>query len=150
MRTFLRYLLLMILNQMRPFVLKVTLHAIHFNYCLGYRSISERIGSLDPSKACGPDGIPIYIYIYIYTKLLRETSSTISYLDIHASLVQGKFLLIGKKHLSPQFTKKLTDPSNYRPISFPCICCKLFNLIIYFLWSYTNWSLALRFLKGFW
>ena len=49
------------------------------------QGIAQLLQELDPSKACGPDGIP--------TKLLKETSFTISpmlTLIFNASLVQGK------------------------------------------------------------
>ena len=49
------------------------------------QGITQLLQELDPSKACGPDGIP--------TKLLKETSFAISpvlTLIFNASLVQGK------------------------------------------------------------
>ena len=51
------------------------------------QGIAQLVQELDPSKACGPDGIP--------TKLLRATSFAISpvlTLIFNASLVQGKLI----------------------------------------------------------
>ena len=55
-------------------------------------------------------------------------------LIFNTSLHQGKASchLIGKLLLSYQYIIKgsCTDPSNYRPISLTCICCKVFEHII--------------------
>ena len=83
--------------------------------------------NLDPHKAPGPDGIP--------ARFLKETCNSIApalVLMYKASLKQGKLPRDWKRaYVVPIFKKgSRNDPSNYRPISLTCICCKLLEHII--------------------
>ena len=89
--------------------------------------VANLLNELDPFKAPGPDGIP--------SKLLKETSANIApllTLIYRASLKQGKLPNDWKRaFVAPIFKKgSRTNPSNYRPISLTCICCKLLKHII--------------------
>ena len=89
--------------------------------------VTSLLSNLDPHKAPGPDGIP--------PRLLKETSSSIApvlTLIYKASLNQGKLPSDWKRAFVVPIFKKgsQTDPSNYRPISLTCICCKLLEHII--------------------
>ena len=89
--------------------------------------VANLLNELDPFKAPGPDGIP--------SKLLKETSANIApllTLIYRASLKQGKLPNDWKRaFVAPIFKKgSRTNPSNYRPISLTCICCKLLEHII--------------------
>ena len=76
--------------------------------------------NLDPHKAQGPDGIQ--------AKFLKETSN---YIWPMLTLIFNASLQQGKPYVVPVFKKgSRTDPSNYRPISLTCICCKVFEHII--------------------
>jgi len=87
----------------------------------GVRSLLQ---NLDPSKAQGPD--------VISARFLKETSEDIApilTLIFNAYLYQGK--LPTDAFVVPVFKKvSCTEPSNYRPISLTCICCKVFEHII--------------------
>jgi len=90
--------------------------------------VLQLLQELDPHKASGPDGIP--------SKFLRETSVSIApalTLIYQASLHQGELPSDWKKaYVTPVYKKgPRTNPSNYRPISLTCICCKLLEHIIY-------------------
>ena len=83
--------------------------------------------NLDSHKAQGPDGIP--------ARFRKETSYHIApelTLIFSAFIQQGKLPTDWKKaFVVPVFMKgSRTDPSNYRPISLTCICCKIFEYII--------------------
>ena len=89
--------------------------------------VTSLLSNLDPHKAPGPDGIP--------PRLLKETSSSIApvlTLIYKASLNQGKLPSDWKRAFVVPIFKKgsRTDPSNYRPVSLTCICCKLLEHII--------------------
>ena len=90
-------------------------------------SVRLLLQNLDSHKAQGPDGIP--------ARFLKETSNHIApalTLIFNASIQQGKLPTDWKKaFVVPVFKKgSHTDPSNYRPISLTCICCKIFEHII--------------------
>jgi len=77
--------------------------------------------------ASGPDGIP--------TRLLKELAYSIApilALIFNASLHQGKLPVDWKTAtVVPEFKKgSWTDPANCRPISFTCVCCKVFEHIV--------------------
>lgn len=89
--------------------------------------IKRLLHNLDPNKAQGPDGIS--------PRFLKETSESIApvlALIFNASFQQGKLPSDWKNaYVVPAFKKgSRADPSNYRPISLTCICCKLFEHII--------------------
>jgi len=85
------------------------------------------LSELDSHKASGPDDIP--------ARSLKELAYNIApvlALIFNASLHQRKLPLDWKSAtVVPVFKKGTrTDPSNYRPISLTCICCKIFEHII--------------------
>ena len=89
--------------------------------------IERLLNKLNVHKSHGPDGIP--------ARFLEETSDSISpvlALIFNASLHQGKLPIDWKNaFVVPIFKKGLrTDPTNYRPISLTCICCKVFEHIV--------------------
>ena len=86
--------------------------------------ISHLLQEQNPHKASGLDGIS--------ARFLKETSVNIApvlALIFNASFTQGKLPLDWKSaFITPIFKKGFhTDPSNYRPISLTCICCKIFE-----------------------
>ena len=90
--------------------------------------VLQLLQELDPHKASGPDGIP--------SKFLKETSVSIApslTLIYQALLHQGELPSDWKMaYVTPVYKKgSHTNPSNYRPISLTCICCKLLEHIIY-------------------
>ena len=89
--------------------------------------IKRLLNNLNVHKSHGPDGIP--------ARFLKEKSDSISpvlALIFNASLHQGKLPIDWKNaFVVPIFKKGLrTDPTNYRPISLTCICCKVFEHIV--------------------
>jgi len=91
------------------------------------QGIYTLLSDLDSYKASGPDGIP--------PRLLKELSVNIApilALIFKASLHQGKLPSDWKMATVVPVYKKgsRTDPTNYRPISLTCICCKVFEHII--------------------
>ena len=90
--------------------------------------VLQLLQELDPHKASGPDGIP--------SKFLKETSVNIApslTLIYQASLHQGELPSDWKMaYMTPVYKKgSRTNPSDYRPISLTCICCKLLEHIFY-------------------
>jgi len=85
------------------------------------------LSGLNANKSHGPDGIP--------TRFLKETAQHISpvlALIFNASLYQGKLPEDWKSaFVVPVFKKGVrSDPTNYRPISLTCVCCKIFEHIV--------------------
>eukprot|EP00057_Strongylocentrotus_purpuratus_P018844 XP_011673318.1 PREDICTED: RNA-directed DNA polymerase from mobile element jockey-like [Strongylocentrotus purpuratus] len=89
--------------------------------------VEKRLQQLDPSKASGPDELP--------PKLLKliahEIASRLSFLfqqSYNSGIVpaQWKQALVTPIHKSGE----KCDPSNYRPISLTCVCCKVMEHII--------------------
>ena len=83
--------------------------------------------NLKPHKASGPDNIP--------AQLLKSTSDELApalTLIFQASLEQGEIPSDWKEaYISPIFKKgDRSKPSNYHPVSLPCICCKTMEHII--------------------
>ena len=98
---------------------------------LRHKEFAHSYLSLIPqAKACGPDGIP--------TRLLKELAynvASVLALIFNASLTKANYRLIDWKSAChggiPVFKKgSRTNPSNYRPISLTCVCCKIFEHII--------------------
>ena len=95
---------------------------------LNISGICKILKDLDPSKAPGPDHIPIK-----FLKLFASELSPSLLLVYKASLEQGVVPSAWKKALiTPVFKKGVrTDPANYRPISLTSIPCKVLEHIIY-------------------
>ena len=94
------------------------------------------LNTLQPNKASGPDKIP--------SRFLKEYGALLSpvlTLIFQASLNQGK-LPSDWKYATIVPAHKKGDrkcPSNYRPISLTCVCCKLLEHVIYSSIS-THWK----------
>ena len=90
--------------------------------------VANLLSSLDDHKASGPDEIP--------TTLLKKLATVISPVltrIFQASLHQCLIPMDWKSaNVVPVFKKgERSIPSNYRPVSLTCICCKLLEHIIY-------------------
>ena len=86
------------------------------------------LNDLDPSKSHGPDEVP--------ARLLKSMAAEISpslKLIFSASLHQGAIPQIWKQAIVTPLFKKgdKSNPSNYRPISLTCICCKVLEHIVH-------------------
>ena len=93
------------------------LNYLHFSH----DDIFQVLSSLNPNKACGPDGIP-----GIFLKgCAQSLSSSLEYL-FNLSFTTGKVPLAWKKaHVAPVFKKGNKNLiENYRPISLLCIVSK--------------------------
>ena len=79
------------------------------------------------SAAAGPDGLPPIFFSQ--TKNVLNFPLSIMYrpfIDLRIILTEWKLSIITPilKKISP------SDPANYRPIAFTCICCKIMESII--------------------
>ena len=89
--------------------------------------VTKLLSDIKPYKSPGPDDIPAF--------LLKEVASQLVpplILIFQASLHQHKLPSDWKiAHVIPVFKKgDQASPSNYRPISLTCLCCKLLEHII--------------------
>ncbi|XP_011675592.2 uncharacterized protein LOC105443737 [Strongylocentrotus purpuratus] len=89
--------------------------------------VEKRLQQLDPSKASGPDELPPKLLKLV----AREIASPLSFLfqqSYNSGIVpaQWKQALVTPIHKSGE----KCDPSNYRPISLTCVCCKVMEHII--------------------
>ena len=89
--------------------------------------VTKLIGSLNESKAAGPDGI--------HARVLKEckTSVSVALFDIfNKSLAEGTLPTEWKEaHVKPLFKKgSKQKTSNYRPVSLTSICCKMLEKLI--------------------
>ena len=76
--------------------------------------------TLNVSKAAGQDGIRQWI--------LKELLFLLCYLE-HI-LTNNFYQMSGSRQILPHYTRQVTNPSNYRPVSLTCICWKLLEHVI--------------------
>ena len=94
---------------------------------VGIPGVEKQLAALNPSKACGPDELP--------PKLLKsvahEIAPALAFL-FQQSYNTGIIPTQWKRAIVTSIYKKgpKSDPSNYRPISLTCICCKVMEHII--------------------
>ena len=90
--------------------------------------IKKLLDDVDPSKSHGPDEVPGRLL-----KLLSAEVSPCLKLVFSASLHQGILPRAWKQAIVTPLFKKgdRTNPSNYRPISLTCICCKTLEHILH-------------------
>ena len=83
---------------------------------------------LNPSKATGPDSIPVELFKEAATELAPVLTTI-----FHTSIDQGRILDDWKSaKIAPVYKKgDQSKPSNYRPISLTSICCKVIEHIIH-------------------
>jgi hypothetical protein len=91
------------------------------------QGVLKILKGINPNKAMGPDEI--------HPKILKELASELSDILCHffqQSLDKGVIPLEWKlANISPLFKKNDRSlPSNYRPVSLTCICCKLLEHIV--------------------
>ena len=91
------------------------------------QGVAKQLSELNPSKACGPDEIPV--------RILKELSPSISHwlcFISQQSYDSGTLPPDWSKVLvSAVFKKDLkSNPANYRLISLTCLCCKVMEHII--------------------
>jgi hypothetical protein len=89
--------------------------------------IQKLLKKLDPSKACGPDGIGPRVLM----ELSDELAPVLKIL-FQASLSSGELPTDWKDALvTPIFKKgEHYDPANYRPVSLTCVICKVMEHVI--------------------
>jgi len=88
--------------------------------------IKKLLDDVDPSKSHGPDEVP--------GRLLKLLSAEVfPCLKLVFSLHQGILPRAWKQAIVTPLVKKgdRTNPSNYRPISLTCICCKTLEHILH-------------------
>ena len=94
-------------------------------YCEG---VVKPLKNLKPHKADGPDDIPLMLLMEAADEIAPEIT-----LLFHASLNQGNTPSTWRKALVVPIIKKgsKSDASNYRPISFTSVLCKLCEHILH-------------------
>ena len=99
----------------------VFLTVAHFLTFLHFILRLKALNNLNVHKLHGPDGIPA-----------SDCKAPMFALIFNEFLHQGKLPIDWKNaFVVPIFKKGLrTDPTNYRPISLTCICCKVFEHIV--------------------
>ena len=89
--------------------------------------ISRIVQKLKPHSSAGPDRLPPIFFLK--TKLSLSSPLAIifrTFIDLHDLPTEWKSSII-----TPKFKKgSPSDPSNYRPISLTCTCCKILERII--------------------
>ena len=105
-----------------------TAHHTQINIEINCDSIAHLLNELDPSKFHGPDDVLARLL-----KLLAVEISPCLKLLFSAPLHQGFIPQVWKQAIvTPLFNKcNGSNPSNYRPISLTCICCKILEYIIH-------------------
>ena len=98
------------------------------NIIVSVSGISKLLSNLNPSKASGPDQIPLY-----ELTISGNVISPVLQVIYQSSLDTGELPLDWKHALvSPVYKKgSRSSPSNYRPISLTCVLCKTLEHIIY-------------------
>ena len=90
--------------------------------------IITHLSQLQPHKASGPDGIPSFLLKMAATEIAPCLA-----LIFQASICQKQIPVDWKHaHITPIFKKGCkSDPTNYRPISLTCTCCKILEKVIH-------------------
>ena len=91
------------------------------------QNVQKALGSQNPSKACGPDGI----HPCLVRELSAELAPTIAHLFTR-SMNDGQVPSEWKTaSVSPIFKKGSKHiAANYRPVSLTCILCKIMETIV--------------------
>ena len=97
------------------------------NISITPQGVAKLLKGINPNKAMGPDEI--------HPKILKELATELSEILCHffqQSLDTGNIPLDWKQaNICPLFKKNDRSlPSNYRPVSLTCICCKLLEHIV--------------------
>ena len=98
------------------------------DFIITRKSIVDCIKYLKPNSSPGPDSLPSKFF-----KQFADQLSNPLQIIFSRSFNEGKLPLEWKSaNVVPIFKNKgkATDPSNYRPISLTCICCKLMERLI--------------------
>jgi hypothetical protein len=89
--------------------------------------VHKTLMRLKPSTSCGPDGLPNVIL----KNLASSISAPLSYIfnsSFSSHYLPSQWL---QAYVTPVFKKGIaSDPSNYRPISLTCTCCKVMERLI--------------------
>ena len=90
-------------------------------------AVRDKLKGLNPNKAQGPDLIPPRVL----KELANELSLPLSIL-FNKTMEKGSIPSDWKRaEVVPIFKKGTkTDPSNYRPVSLTCVCCKILESIV--------------------
>lgn len=101
----------------------VKLDSVDFSIDKVYKTLRR----LKPSTSCGPDGLPNVIL----KNLACSISAPLSYIfnsSFSSHYLPSQWL---QAYVTPVFKKgSMSDPTNYRPISLTCTCCKVMERII--------------------
>ena len=89
--------------------------------------VEKQLSSLNPSKASGPDEIPPRLL----KTVAHELAPSLTFL-FQQSYDTGIVPTQWKQALVTAIYKKgpKSDPSNYRPISLTCLCCKIMEHVV--------------------
>ena len=94
---------------------------------IGTEGVAKQLSKLNPSKACGPDQMSPRLLKLVSTELapalrflFQQSYNTVTVPS------QWKHALVSAIYKSGA----KTDPSNYRPISLTCLCCKIMEHIV--------------------
>ena len=95
---------------------------------ISIEEVYYQLSNLQSNKASGPDNIPVY-----FLKRTAPSIAPILFLIFQSSLNQGILPSDWKTANIIPIHKKgnRSQPSNYRPVSLTCICCKVLERIIY-------------------
>ena len=97
------------------------------NFQISENGVLKLLKNLKIHKAPGPDGIAPRI-LRDYADQLAEPLSYIFKKSLDSSIVPGDWQ---QANVVPIFEKgEKYKPSNYRPVSLTCICCKLLEHIV--------------------
>ena len=92
------------------------------------QNITTILKKLKTNSAAGPDFLPpIFFHYTCYTISFPLSIIFRALIDTHSVPHEWKHSIV-----TPKYKKGSTsDPSNYRPISLTCTCCKILESLIY-------------------
>ena len=98
------------------------------NVAISVDGVKKLLCTLDSSKSCGPDNIPVRILKYCSVEI-APILTVIFTQSLNSGNLPEDWL---SANVTPIFKKgDRANPTNYRPISLTSICCKLLEHILY-------------------
>ena len=97
----------------------------HLN--IGVEGVAKQLQNLNPNKASGPDQMSPRLLKTVATEIAPALAFLFQQpFDTTTTPTQWKQALVSAIYKSGS----KADPSNYRPISLTCLCCKIMEHIV--------------------